>query len=458
MSDREVANLSELLNEALRQEQLDLALKLYVELESLEPTEPRWAHRKGDLLARLDRTDEAVASFERAVDLYAAEGFLTRAIAMAKVILGFDPTRTDVIERVDPEAARELHRRHRTIAQGRSAPAPAPGRVSKLSPAPYPPLAPADDAGEDEVRFADVPSIEIEVTPAELGDRSSYPEISVESVSEEDLDLSDEPEAHAPTADQLARLPAFPVFAELSREAFTQVAARAELVEVPDGEVVIRTGDLADSLYAIVDGRVRVDVPGSNEPVFLGEGDVFGESCLVAGATRKADVTSVGELVALRIAEDDLEDLVEAHPVIGDVMFDLLTRRVVGNLMLTSPLFAGFDPTTRTEIAKLFEARKADDGQMIIEHGKRSDGLYVLLAGTLELDGGDGSELVEPITMIGQGSLLSREPASHSVRCIGEALLLRLPSGRFMELAAVYPTVLAGLSELAALPAAVQLM
>ncbi len=380
---------------------------------------------------------------------------------MAKVILGLDPSRTDVIERVDPEAARELHRRHRTIAQGRATDgAEKRQRVSKLGPAPYPALAPADDAEEDEVRFADAPSIEIEVTLAEVGDRASYPEITVEGVSEEELQLSDEPEARPPTADQLARLPAFPVFAELPRDAFQKLAARAELVEVGDGEIVLETGELADSLYAIVEGRVRVDVPGMApaQAVFLGEGDVFGESCLVEGATRKADVVAAGKLVALRIAEADLEEMVEAHPTIGDVMFDLLTRRVVGNLMVTSPLFAGFDPSTRAEIAKLFEARKAEDGQLITERGKRCDGLYVLLAGTLEMDTGDGSELVEPITMFGQGSLFSHEPVAHTVRCIGEALLLRLPASGFLQLAALYPTVLAELSELAALPAAVQLM
>jgi CRP-like cAMP-binding protein len=460
MGRRDVANLRELVNAALRKDKFDTALELYGELEALEPQEPRWPHRKGDLLARLGRIGLAVASFERAVDLYAAEGFLTRAVAMAKVILGFDPKRTDVIERLDPEAARELHRRHRTIALRRSLRAPAGGRVSQLSPAPYPALSPAADAGDDEVRFVNTPSIELDVTAFEIGARTSFPEITVEGMGAEPFGLTSEPEARAPTADELAMLPAFPVFAELPRDAFRTLVARAELVELRDGEVVVRTGEPADSLYAIVEGQARVDVPGADaaEPVILTEGDVLGESCLVAGATRKADVTAVGALVALRIAEADLEALLEAYPPIGDVLFDLLTRRVVGNLMRASPLFAGFDLATRSEIARLFEARKAADGQTIVEREKRSDGLYVLLAGTLELTADGASELVEPITMIGQGSLLSHAPASHTVRSLGEALLLRLPASRFLELAAVYPTVLEGLSELSGLPAAVQLM
>lgn len=458
MPRKEIAALRERLNEALRKDRLQPALSLYGELEALEPDEARWPHRKGDLLARLDRIDDAVASFERAVDLYASQGFLTRAIALAKVILGFDPGRDDVLQRLDPETARELHRRHRTVALTPSVPDLRDGRVSKLTPAPYPALKPAADAGTDEVRFEDGPSIELDLTDLEIV-RMSFPEITVQSVEQDELGLGREAPAATPSADQLAKLPAFPVFAELPREAFPKLAKSAELVELDDGEVVLRTGDLADSLYAIVEGRVRIDVPGiaSEDAVTLAEGDVFGESCLVDGATRKADVTADGRLTALRIAETDLERLIAAHPKVGDVMFDLLTRRIVGNLMFTSPLFAGFDTTTRSEIAKLFEARKAEEDQNIIEAGKRSDGLYVLLAGTLELREGESGDLLEPVTMIGQASLLSHAPATHTVRTVSEALVLRLPASRFLMLASTYPTVLEQLSELADQPAAVQL-
>jgi len=459
MSSRDVDNILQLVNAALREDELDMALALYLEIQALEPDEPRWPHRMGDLLARLDRIEAATASFERAADLYAVQGFLARAVAMAKVILGLDPARTDVIERLDPEAARELHRRHRTLALRRPARASTPGGGVKLDPSLYPPLSPATDADEDEVRFDDAPAIALAVTPLEIGGRTSFPEITVEGGAVIALANEPEAEAHAATADQLAMLPAFPVFAELPREALPKLAAKAELVELEDGEVAVRRGEPADSLYAIVDGRARVDIPGVGEAgsVFLGEGDVFGESCLVDGATRKADVTAVGALVTLRLAEADVEELVALHPAIGDVMFDLLTRRAVGNLMLTSPIFAGFDPATRSEIAKLFEARKSEDGQTLIERGKRSDGLYVLLAGTLELTTEDAAELVEPITMIGQGSFLSQSP-TYTVRSLSEALLLRLPASRFFELAALYPTVLEALSELAGLPAAVRLM
>ena len=69
----------------------------YSALERVEPSEPRWPHRRGDLLKRLGRKQEAIGSYERAVDLYAQQGFVARAAAMAKVVIAMEPERIDEI-------------------------------------------------------------------------------------------------------------------------------------------------------------------------------------------------------------------------------------------------------------------------------------------------------------------------------------------------------------------------
>jgi tetratricopeptide (TPR) repeat protein len=94
------------LNHALEASRLHEALDLYELIEREKPDEPRWPHRRGDLLQRLGRQADAVLAYERAVNLYATKGFMARAAAMAKLILAIDPMRGDVLERVH----REQHR------------------------------------------------------------------------------------------------------------------------------------------------------------------------------------------------------------------------------------------------------------------------------------------------------------------------------------------------------------
>ncbi|MBW2214478.1 MAG: hypothetical protein JRF48_08620, partial [Deltaproteobacteria bacterium] len=115
MSDSRSRKLRDKLNQALRRERLGEALGHYEALQMVERNEPRWPHRKGDLLKRLGRPQEAVEAYERAVDLYAQQGFVARAVAMAKVVLGIAPERVDVLERVDLDAARKLHRSTRSV-------------------------------------------------------------------------------------------------------------------------------------------------------------------------------------------------------------------------------------------------------------------------------------------------------------------------------------------------------
>ena len=99
----------------------------------------------------------------------------------------------------------------------------------------------------------------------------------------------------------------------------------------------------------------------------------------------------------------------------------------------------------------MFEVRRAEAGTVLLEEGKRSDGLYILLVGTAErVSSQDETVAVPRGRAFGERSLLSQAPASATVRTTSEVLLLRLPSAKFTELAAYFPPVLEHLTELAA--------
>jgi hypothetical protein len=58
----------------------------------------------------MGREAGALRSYERAAYLYSARGFDARAIATAKLVLAIDPSRHDVLERVQRVAERRMHR------------------------------------------------------------------------------------------------------------------------------------------------------------------------------------------------------------------------------------------------------------------------------------------------------------------------------------------------------------
>lgn len=431
-----VKKLKDQLELAVAKDRNKDAVDLLARLERLEPDNARWSHRLGDVQRRLGQAVLAVQAYERAVQRYEKSGFLPRAIAMAKTILTLDATRTDVLASIQQEDAQSMRGRvlHHSSAQRSEARNAQPQKLTA-----------AIDAASDEVRFADAePLIELDV-----------PILDVEAL----VSLVPPPPDGGPgleseadrTAERVALLPFFALFSDVPRAALLGLASASELVEAEPGSTVIRRGDPADAMFGIISGSVRVLAPAfeGESPPRLGEGEIFGEACLLTDEPRHADVVVEEQLTALRIPKHTLDTLVVQHEEVGHVLINLLTVRLLGLLMRTSPLFSALDPETQREVIGLFEIRTASEGTVVQQAGKRGDGLYIPLTGKLEISRPSGLTFIEPAgTIVGQSTLLGRTASPNTVRTLGDTVMLRLPSTRFIELVTQYPTVLAQLSEL----------
>jgi tetratricopeptide (TPR) repeat protein len=105
-------DLRALLNSALEHGRMIEALEIYELLEKRKPDEPRWSHRKGDLLRRIGHEEGALRAYERAAYLYSARGFDARAAATANLMLAIDPSKGEVRDHVNRVAERRLHRQY----------------------------------------------------------------------------------------------------------------------------------------------------------------------------------------------------------------------------------------------------------------------------------------------------------------------------------------------------------
>ncbi|HSL57515.1 MAG TPA: MFS transporter [Acidimicrobiales bacterium] len=113
-------------------------------------------------------------------------------------------------------------------------------------------------------------------------------------------------------ADQVAVLAGLPVFDGASLGALERVAEASDTVVVAPGEAVVRQGDAADHVYAVVTGSfdVRVDGPRGTRTINrLGPGDGFGEIGVLRRRLRTATVVATSPAAVWRI---DAETFLEA--------------------------------------------------------------------------------------------------------------------------------------------------
>ena len=117
-----------------------------------------------------------------------------------------------------------------------------------------------------------------------------------------------------------------PLFAELDAAAISDIMEllRAQVVE--SGEVIVRAGDPAHSMYFIAAGEVEVAL--KKERLRLGVGQFFGEVAVLRRARRSATATALTRTNLLVLAAQDLHALMQRDSRIAKHIKDVVEKRV----------------------------------------------------------------------------------------------------------------------------------
>jgi CRP-like cAMP-binding protein len=134
------------------------------------------------------------------------------------------------------------------------------------------------------------------------------------------------------TADRYAFLREHPIFGVLGPELLQQLRSHALQKTIPRGTTIFSKGDPGTSLFAILEGQVKVvsfSAQGKNA-VFnvLGAGDIFGEIALLDGGERTADVTAVTDCKLMVIERRDFLPLVHSRPDVSQKLIEVLCARL----------------------------------------------------------------------------------------------------------------------------------
>ena len=90
---------------------------------------------------------------------------------------------------------------------------------------------------------------------------------------------------------------------------------------------MLTEGELGDSLYLIVAGRVRVEKK-ARVITELGERECVGEMAILDSEPRSATVRALDGVLALKIEREDFYDLLNEKSEIAQGIIKVLTRRL----------------------------------------------------------------------------------------------------------------------------------
>lgn len=137
---------------------------------------------------------------------------------------------------------------------------------------------------------------------------------------------------HTKPGDRLAFLRNHPIFSVLGPELLQQLQAHASEQMIKRGQTIFSKGDAGGSLFAILEGQVKVvsySLHGKNAVLnFLGPGDIFGEIALLDGGARTADVSAVTNCRLMVIERRDFLPLIHSKPDIAQKIIEMLCARL----------------------------------------------------------------------------------------------------------------------------------
>lgn len=132
----------------------------------------------------------------------------------------------------------------------------------------------------------------------------------------EGQELAEEEERATQVLLKIDTLQSMYLFKDLSLPEIVRFVDRSEVVYTKRGQRLCAEGDVDDSLYIILEGRLRV-IAGDIVVADLGEGSHVGEMAWLSGTPRSASVVVTEDGRLLRIRGKDFAALVYAEPVTG---------------------------------------------------------------------------------------------------------------------------------------------
>ncbi len=129
------------------------------------------------------------------------------------------------------------------------------------------------------------------------------------------------------TIEKVVTLKAVHMFAETPEDVLADIAAILEEVRHEAGAVIIEKGAPGDSMYVIVEGRVRV-YDGERTIATLGERDIFGELALLDPEPRFASVAAEADTRLFRLDREAFLELMSGNIEIVRGVLHVLCERL----------------------------------------------------------------------------------------------------------------------------------
>lgn len=242
---------------------------------------------------------------------------------------------------------------------------------------------------------------------------------------------------------------AIPLFQGASLEQLREVFLLASIHDLAAGTVVTRQNDYADSLLAVVEGRVAISAQSADgeqrRVVELSAGSFFGEMGLISGRRRNATATAIDHCRLIEVPRKAMLKLMHTAPAVqAEVDRAFLVRG------LSSYLLPNTSESTLWRLVERARLQSLPQGKVLFEEGDAGEAFYIIRRGMVKVSrrSGDRDMVLTYLgagNYFGESALLDSGPRTATVSAIFPTELIVLDRPAFATLLAEQPELRATL-------------
>jgi CRP-like cAMP-binding protein/cytochrome P450 len=210
-------------------------------------------------------------------------------------------------------------------------------------------------------------------------------------------------------------------------------------VELGPGQRLFSEGDVADRMYFILDGQLRVtrENPGKDptELAIVGPGDIVGEIGILHEVPRNASIHALTQAKLLAVEGDVFRQAVSENDMTAREFGELAVRRQASTLVAT--LLRSGRSSWPSRLAHRVRELELPAGSILYRRGDSPEDFYLLLEGSVEQLDEDETRVARRISApdsFGETGLLDEEPRWATVRTSTDVRLLVLDREAFSSM------------------------
>jgi voltage-gated potassium channel len=186
-------------------------------------------------------------------------------------------------------------------------------------------------------------------------------------------------------------VPKVPFFANCSGGFIKAIVSHLKPHIFAPGDWIVREGDAGSDMFFISKGNVSISSASGEALSILGEGDYFGEICLMIDTTRTASVRSLNYCDLFSLNKNDLSHVLQLFPNERPILQSLAEKRIgqdfLRNILCRDPSLLHCSPSFISSLSESFDFQRFFHLQFIYKFGNliHSDSAFFIATGSIDI-------------------------------------------------------------------------